>query len=429
MNPKTSRRSFMVGCSSAIAALAGSRLGFAYFGNPLDSNHNILIYVFLRGGMDGLSFLPPIGGPDRSIYQAARPVLQIPGSGDDSSIDLDGQFGLHPSAVSLFPLFEEGKLALIQAAGLKVDTRSHFDAMDFIESGTPGQKSSEGWLTRHLRSSPSLPSEILAPSIAMGSLKPRSLRGSIESMVMDGTRGFDLDIGGYRWKSARRVALRNLYEGGSSARHTAGLQALNAVDIIETYVTKDYTPTPGVEYPRSSFSTQLQALAQIIKLDVGLSIATIDLGGWDTHADQGNRVNQHFGRLVSTLSEALTAFYQDLNDSQSSPLINRVTVVVQSEFGRRLRENDNRGSDHGHGNVMLVMGGEVYGGIHGSWPGLHTDQLYDGVDLDVTTDYRQILGEILIRRLQNNRLGTVFPGLQEYTPLGIVQGNDMAPIL
>ena len=187
------------------------------------------------------------------------------------------------------------------------------------------------------------------------------------------------------------------------------------------------TPTPGVEYPRSSFSTQLQALAQIIKLDVGLSIATVDLGGWDTHAEQGNRINQHFGRLVRTLSEALAAFYQDLNDSETSPRINRLTVVVQSEFGRRLRENDNRGSDHGHGNVMLVLGGEVNGGIHGKWPGLHTDQLYDGVDLDVTTDYRQVLSEILIRRLQNNRLGTVFPGLQDYTPLGIVQGKDLAP--
>ena len=412
-----------------VLGLAGSRLGFASFGDPFDSNRNILIYVFLRGGMDGLSLVPPIGGPDRGHYQAARPVLRIPTSGDDSSIDLNGQFGLHPSAASLFPLFEEGKLALIQGAGLKVNTRSHFDAMDFIESGTPGLKSRSGWLTRHLQSSPSLPSEILAPSIAMGNLKPRSLRGSIESMVMDGTRGFDLDIGSYRWKSARRVTLRNLYAGGSGSIHSAGLQALNAVDIIETYVTEDYTPTPGVEYPRSSFSTQLQALAQIIKLDVGLSIATVDLGGWDTHAEQGNRINQHFGRLVRTLSEALAAFYQDLNDSETSPRINRLTVVVQSEFGRRLRENASRGSDHGHGNVMLVLGGEVNGGIYGNWPGLHTDQLYDGVDLDVTTDYRQVLSEILIRRLQNNRLGAVFPGLQDYTPLGIVQGKDLAPVL
>ncbi len=428
MSATTTRRGFMVGCSSAIAALAGSRFSYASFADPDGENRNILLYIFLRGGMDGLSLVPPIDGPDRGFYEQARPELKVATGGEEAALDLNGEFGLHRAAASLLPIFQEGKLAFVLASGLDFGTRSHFDAMQYIELGTPGKKTAaRGWLARHLESSEELPDQILAPSIAMGSLVPRSLLGSIETMVLDGTHGFDLDAGDWRWQDARRVALRGLYESGNSRIHRSGVQALNAVDIIESYVREDYTPAEGVEYPRGSFGDQLEALAQIIKLEVGLRVATIDLGGWDTHAFQNNRVNGYFGRLVSELADGLSALYRDLEGSQSETHAQRLTVVVQSEFGRRLRENDNEGTDHGHGNVMMVLGGEVAGGIYGQWPGLHHDQLFDHADLAVTTDYRQVLSEIMIRRLGNPRLGRVFPGYQDYAPLGIVTGPDLTP--
>ncbi|MEE8583789.1 MAG: DUF1501 domain-containing protein [Acidobacteriota bacterium] len=422
------RRCFLVGCSSAIAAMAGSRLNYAAFGTP-GEEREVLIYVFLRGGMDGLSLVPPIDGPDRGFYEAARPELKIAASGENAAFNLNGEFGLHASAAPLLPLFQDGRLAIIQAAGMDAGTRSHFEAQEFIELGTPGKRTiANGWLSRVLLTDPSLADEVMIPSVSMGALQPTSLRGNRETLALDESGRFSLDIGPYHWRDAQRLALRTLYRGRESAVHAAGDQALNAVDIVEAFVTEDYQPANGAEYPNAAFGGQLKGLAQLIKLDLGLRVATIDLGGWDTHENQGNRPGQYFGRLIEELSQGLAALYTDLDGGGAQNFNRRLTVVVQSEFGRRLRENADEGTDHGTGNLMLVLGGEVNGGFYGQWPGLDFDQLFDNADLAVTTDFRRVLSEILIRRMGNPRLSEVFPGYQGYTPLGIVQGEDLTVV-
>ncbi len=425
---KPTRRGFMVGCSAAIAAMAGSRLNYLAFGGTGGSAPNdVLVYVFLRGGMDGLSLVPPIDGPDRGFYEAARPSLRIPMTGDNAAIDLDGQFGLHPSAASLAPLFQEGKLAIVMGTGMSEPNRSHFDAQEFIELGTPGSKSSStGWLSRHLSSVSDLPDDAVMPSLALGQHQPVSLAGSLETLALENPNRFGLDTGHYRWKDAQRVALRRLYEARSSILHLSGLQALNAIDVMEAYVTDDYEPSNEAEYPRGSFGDRMRTIAQLVKLQLGLTVATVDVGGWDTHENQGNRPGQYFANLIRDLSAGLAALYTDLSGPEGHS--NRLTIVVQSEFGRRLRENADSGTDHGVGNPMLVLGGSVNGGILGQWPGLHPDQLFDGVDVGVSTDFRRVLAEIVTRRLGNPRIDQVFPGYSGFEPMNLVEPRaDVEP--
>ena len=423
---KTSRRTFLMGCSASIAALSGSRLNQLAFAGMGSAPQNVLVYVFLRGGIDGLSLSPVVDGPDRGPYEAARQRLQIPTAGSDAALPLDGQFGLHPRTAPLHELYLDGKLAVVQATGLSVATRSHFDAMESIELGTPGSTSgSNGWLSRHLESNTS--SGSLLSSAAIGDLQPTSLSGDRGTLVLDDAGSFRLDTAASRWRDPQRLALRQLYESGDTVVHHSGTQALETVDVVDAFVTDEYEPANGAAYPRGQFGEQLSLIAQLIKLDMGLSVATIDLGGWDTHENQGNQQTGYFGNLVGQLVEGLLALYTDVDSGGASNFGARLTIVVQSEFGRRLRENANRGTDHGRGNVMLVLGGQVNGGVYGQWPGLAAEQLFDGADLEVTTDYRQILSEILIRRLGNPRLGEVFPGYTDYFPLGIVQGQDLIP--
>ena len=419
------RREFLVGCSYTIAAMAGAKLNLAVFGSPLDEpNQPLFVNIFLRGGCDALNIIPPIAGDDRGYYEAARPQLKIPTNGEEAALPLNSQFGLHPAAASLYELFQDKKVAVVQAVGLHEDTRSHFDAMAYMETGTPGHKgTSSGWLTRHLLSTTGLISDPLIPVLALGSLKPTALQGNADTLVTSQLSDFNFSYGHYQWRDAQRFSLRKLYQG-TSAVHAAGFEALDAVDILETRNFNDYVPANGAQYPSGSFGDQLKSLAQTIKMQLGLQIATIDLGGWDTHNSQGSGSGGYFATLLKTLADGLSAFYTDL-DTQDTK---RLTVTVMSEFGRRLRQNADYGCDHGHGGVMLVMGGEVNGGLYGQWPGLRNDQLYDGADLAVTTDYRQVLSEILIRRFGNPNLGVVFPGYRDYAPLGLVQGADIAPI-
>jgi len=423
-----SRRNFMVGCSAAIAALAGGRLTNLAFGSPDDEpNQEILLSVFLRGGMDGLNLVTPIEGPDRGYYEEARSQIKVPAA-DLATRRLNDLLGLHPGAAPFYELYQAGKLAVIHAAGLTSDTRSHFDAMNFIELGTPGIKATTtGWLTRHLQSADNLPAEILMPAMAANSLAPTSLRGSSEAVAMSSPGSFGI-AGNWYHDEFQRMALREIYTG-SSWLHQYGSLALNAIDIIESANPGSYTPANGAAYPGGSFGDNLKTVAQMVKLQLGLRVATVDLGGWDTHENQGTGTGGYFAGQIGQLAQGLHALYADLDGAGGDNYTSRLTVVVQSEFGRRLRENGNRGTDHGHGNVMFVLGGNVNGGkVYGTWPGLHSDQLYDRADLAVTTDYRRVLSEILIRRLGNPKLGTVFPGYAGYAPLGILQGTDLDPI-
>jgi uncharacterized protein (DUF1501 family) len=422
------RRGFMMGCSAAIAGLAGTRFNTVSFADP-SLNQEILLVVFLRGGFDGLTLVPPIAGADRGFYEAARPNLKIPTSGLGAALPLTAQFGLHPAAAPLFDLYQNGNLAIVQAMGmLDLVNKSHFDAMQFIELGTPGQSTlSTGWLTRHLLSASNLPPQLLIPSLAIGDLQPTSLLGSLETVNMANPESFNVSNGPWSWRAAQKTTLRDIYEGDSSWLHDAGVAALDAADIVEANVTGGYTPENGAVYPEGPFGDHLQVLAQMIKLDLGLQTATIDVGGWDTHESQGVGSEGYLADLLGMLAQGLAAFYVDLDGVGASNYTGRLTVVVQSEFGRELYENGDNGTEHGYGNQMLVLSGNAVGGVHGSWPGLAPGQLVDGTDLAVTTDYRQVLSEILIRRMCNVNLDFIFPGYGGYQPLGVVQGEDLLP--
>jgi uncharacterized protein (DUF1501 family) len=436
MCDQLTRRGFLVGCSSAIAALSGSRFNTVAFAQP-GATHEILVVVFLRGGTDGLSVLLPTSGADRGHYEAARPNLAVPVSGANAALPVAGHpFGFHPSfdaffgsTPSLFDLYQGGHLAVVRAVGLPQVNRSHFDAMQYVELGTPGSKSSTtGWLTRHLASAPNLPSQVIMPALAVGDLQPASLAGTLESVNLADPGSFNLDNAPWQWRSAQRTALRRMYQTDSTWIHTAGLQALDALDIVELNVAGGYTPANGVSYdPGSSFHEHLRVLAQMIKLDLGLAVATVDYGGWDTHEGQGNAGGGYFAALLADLTSGLAAFYTDLDGAGGGNYTSRLTVVVQSEFGRELRQNSSQGTEHGYGNTLLVLSGNAIGGLHGAWPGLAPGQLFEGTDLAVTTDYRRVLSEILIRRCGNADLAAVFPGYDGYSPLGVVTGSDVPP--
>lgn len=428
MNKKLSRRQFLQGCSAAIAALAGARLtrlAFASPETPGDFNDQILLVVFLRGGWDALNVVVPIAGDDRAHYESARPGLQVPVSGTGAALPLDSQFGFHPSMAPLHSLYQAGKLAIIHAAGMSNDTRSHFDAMQYIELGTPGVKSTaSGWLTRHLESASNLPGTILMPALSTGTDQAMSLLGSRETVAMSSPDSFTFN-GHWQYENPQRVALRRMYNGDDWL-YRAGTQTLDAVDLIESVNPGNYVPANGAVYPGGSFGDHLQTIAQLIKLDVGLRVATIDIGGWDTHENQGDNGGGYLANMLDETAQGLAALYIDLDGAGAANYTNRLTVVAQSEFGRRLKENASSGTDHGHGSSIFVLGGNVNGGqIYGSWPGLADEQLYDGADLAVTTDYRQILSEILVRRMANPNLPYIFPNYFTYEPLGVVQGEDI----
>ncbi len=422
---EVTRRGFLVGCSAGVAAMAGARFNSLVFGAAADEpNQEILLTIFLRGGIDGLNLMPPLAGADRGYYETQRGSLAV---ATNSNYQLgSSNFYLNPAAAPLLPLYQNGDLAIVQAAGMFEETRSHFDAMSYMELGTPGTiATSTGWITRHLQSATNLPDEIIAPSLAMGYSQPQSVAGSFETLSISDVNHFGLTAGPYNWRDAQRFSLRDMYQSDSSLIHAAGIQALNSADIVEANLSGAYVPEASANYPQESpFAEHLKTVARMIKLQLGLRVATVDLGGWDTH--EGQEDGNYFSNLVTELTQSLAAFYADINTSQNS-YQQRVTVVVMSEFGRRLAANADHGTDHGHGNAMLVLGGQVNGGLHGTWPGLAPGALFQGIDVDVTTDYRRVLSEILIRRLENPNLGDIFPGYENYTPLGVVQGTDITP--
>lgn len=425
---RPTRRHFILGGTAAAVGASAVKTRLA-LGEPDDDyNNELLVVVFLRGGMDGLSLVAPVTGPDRGHYEAARSYLALPVTGPDAALPLDGIFGLNPNAAPLHDLYQAGHLGIVMAAGLTEANRSHFDATEFIERGTPGDKlTSTGWLARHLASAPNIPPEITMPSISVGSVQATSLLGDLDTINISDPDQFNLRIGPWEWRDAQRMALRHLYSQDSTWLHQAGVQTLDAVDIVELNTDGNYQPSNGAVYPSGSFGNHLQVIALMTKLDLGLRVATIDLGGWDTHEGQGDGGQGYFGGHIGELAQGLNALYTDLDGSGDSNYTGRMTAVVQSEFGRRLRENADHGTDHGHGNAMLVMGGNTNGGIHGQWPGLANEDLYDGADLAVTTDFRRVLSEVLIRRMGNNKLGVVFPGYTDYQPLGVVSGTDIPP--
>ncbi len=430
---RPTRRGFMMGCSAAIANVAAARFTSLVFADPLIlGNHDTLIVLFLRGGMDGLSFVLPTGGPDRVHYETARPVLKIPASGANAALALGtmggSQFGLHPAATDLHNLFQDGKVAFVHAAGLDTSSRSHFDNQAQMELGTPGDGgTNDGWLTRHFLTSPGLPLNTpMVQRIAVSSTIQSAWLSDTSVVAFANRDDFLFNTGPSAWRDAQKTSLRNILDLHSAVdpRYAQGLVSLDASGFIEQNIPtlSSYVPANGAVYPSGSFGDSLKLTAQLIKLNMGLRAATLDLGGWDTHNGQGTPADgQFFWEKIQELSQALSAFYQDLDGVGANAFAGRTTVAVMSEFGRRFRENNDAGTDHGHGGVITVMGGPVVGGLYGNWPGLANEQLYDAADLDITTDFRRVLSEIVVSRLENPNWQQVFPGYAGYSPLGIVR--------
>jgi uncharacterized protein (DUF1501 family) len=358
-----------------------------------------LVVIFQRGAADGLNIVIPHG--ERSYY-AMRPTIAIPRG---SELDLDGFFGLHPAMTTLQPLFRQRRLAIIHAAGSPDHTRSHFDAQDYMESGTPGVKSTEdGWLNRSLRA---LPQESDAPfrAVALGPTMPRILSGRQPAVALNNIN--DFGVGG---RGPASAPLSNTFEAMyahsvDTVLHGTGAETFEAVKMLKSANPQRYTPVAAADYPRGRFGSSLQQLAQLIKANVGVQIAFADISGWDHHVNEGSTQGQ-LANVLRDLSQSLAAFWTDLGD-----LGEDTVIVTMSEFGRTARENGNRGTDHGHANVMFVLGGPVHGGeIYGQWPGLEPEQLNEGRDLALTTDFRCVLGQVLSRHLGSQDLATVFPG-------------------
>lgn len=365
-----------------------------------------LVVLFQRGAADGLNIVVPHG---EAAYYSMRPSIAIPRPhGSEGAIDLDGFFGLHPSMTAFKPLWDSGHLAVVHAAGSPDNTRSHFDAQDYMESGTPGLKATEdGWLNRALVGiNEAKPSPFRA--VAMGGALPRTLSGSAPAVAMGNIREFA--VGG---KGAAGTAASSSFEAMyeqsvDTVLHGTGNETFEAVKMLKSADPEKYTPASGANYPRGRFGDSLKQVAQLIKANLGVEVAFADIGGWDHHVNEGS-VQGQIANLTREFSQSIAAFWTDLGN-----LGEDTVIVSMSEFGRTARENGNRGTDHGHANVMFVLGGPVKGGrAYGHWPGLQQEQLYEGRDLAVTTDFRQVLSEAVYRHLGNKDLEKVFPSFDK----------------
>jgi uncharacterized protein (DUF1501 family) len=361
-----------------------------------------LVVIFQRGAADGLNVVVPYREPN---YYAMRPGIAIPAN---QVLDLDGFFGLHPSMAAFKPLYDQGHLAVVHAAGSPDMSRSHFDAQDYMESGTPGVKSTtDGWLNRALQSEDTRHRQehTAFRALALGSQVPRTLAGKVPAIALSNVNNFIVGARGPAPSPAASAFQAMYSDSGDSIFHATGDETFDAVKMLRDANPAQYQPGPGVEYPNSEFGNNMKQIAQLLKADLGVEAAFTDVSGWDTHQYQGGVTGQLANRLAD-FSASIAAFWRDLGDSAEN-----VTLVTMSEFGRTARQNGTGGTDHGHANAMFVLGGSVKGGkVYGKWPGLANEQLNEGRDLAVTTDFRQVLGEAVLKTLGANNLDLVFPG-------------------
>ena len=412
------RRVFMKSGALALVTMGLSprflrRTAFAADLRAAAAKGKIFICIFQRGAADALNMVVPHG---EKSYYSLRPAIAIPrptSSGVGAAIDLDGFFGLHPSLAPLKPLWDRGMLAPIHAVGSPSSTRSHFDAQDYMESGTPDVKStSDGWLNRYLATrgtceacaTPTQPSHFRA--VALTSQTPRILEGPAPTVAMNSLQEFTVRATGNQVER-----LEALYRTGrADIIHGTGSEMFDAVKMLKAANPARYAPAAGANYPRGRFGTQLMQIAQLIKADLGVEIAFADVGGWDTHQNQGGANGQLAIRL-NEFATAIAALTTDLGDRMED-----VVILTMSEFGRTARQNGSGGTDHGHGGAMFAIGGPVKGGkVYGKWPGLEREQLYEGRDLALTTDMRTVFAEIASRHLGAAKLDTIFPGYQGST--------------
>lgn len=384
----------------------------------LDSSgrrRKVLVAIFQRGAVDGLNMVIPFAEKD---YYSMRPTIAVPepqahpatGAGP-TAIDLDGFFALHPSLAQIKPLFDAQQLAIIHAVGSPNSTRSHFDAQDYMETATPGVKSTEdGWLNRYLAATPQAEATPFR-AVAVAPRMPRTLAGHASSLVIDRIKDFRLlgrpDPPPFQpaTPAAEELAFEEMYASSTDPLFsTAAAETFEAIRTLRRIGSENYQPASGAEYPHGKLGQDLQQVAQLIKADVGLEVAFSNVGGWDNHVNEGG-VEGQMANNLKELGDALTAFHKDLGHRMED-----VVVLTMSEFGRTARENGNRGTDHGHANAMLVLGGRIKGGkVYGDWPGLKPGQLNQDRDLAMTTDFRDVFAEVVVRHLGAENTAAVFP--------------------
>jgi len=409
------RRTFLTrGAQSAAAMVFANNLVALpswmprlHFADPhVGPRGDTLVCIFLRGGADGLNIVVPHGDDE---YYAHRPTIGIArpddGRADARTLDLDGFFGLHPALAPLHESYGNGHLALVHATGSPDESRSHFEAMDLMERGATENGDYTGWLARHLATLDTGNSSALR-AVGVGDMLPAALTGAVSATALQSIAGYHLREEGGADAAELQTVLQNLYAQEEDILAAAANQTFAAIEVLGKINTQGYV-ADGRGYAETEFAQALRMVAQLIKADVGVEVACVDVGGWDTHVAQGGG-SGIMARQLAELGEGLAAFYGDITRE-----LDHVSVVVMSEFGRRLQENAGLGTDHGHGNMMLLLGGGLQGGtVYADWPGLHDDQLVGPGDLAITTDYRDVLGELLAKRLNNPLVDAVFPGYQ-----------------
>lgn len=418
-----SRRVFLKSGALAFVsagALSGAGPGWlraSAFAAPATSTSRkrTLICLFQRGAVDGLSMVVPHGDP---AYYQLRSLngIALPRTGSKGVLDLDGHFGLHPALAELGSIYKSGHLAAIQAVGSPDATRSHFDAQDYMESGTPGRKAPNGWLARALTACPEEQKKARTAfeAVSLTSALPRSLYGSADALAIADLRSFGVadaslaaDVGGMGGGGASQ-GFEALYDQAvGDVLHGTGKESFEAIKVVRDLKPDSYRPERGANYPRGAFGDSLQQIAQLVKADVGLEVAFAESGGWDTHVNQGGSQGT-LSRRLEEFGQGLKALYLDLGDHMSD-----VVILTMSEFGRTARQNGGGGTDHGHGTCFFVLGDKVNGGrVLGDWPGLAPEQLYEDRDLAVTTDFRAVFSEVAQQHLRIPNATALFPGYQ-----------------
>lgn len=392
------RREFLCTAAAAGVPLAAPRLVFAQSGKAAE-NADTIVIVFQRGGMDALNAIVPHADSD---YYRLRPTLAVPrpGTGTGAALDLDGFFGLHPSLAPLQPLYQAGRVAAVHATGFVLGSRSHFDCQDFMERAALGTSGiTSGWLNRHLEA---IGVTETFQAVGVGSALQPSLRGNAPVIGLSNIASFDI-----RTTSTRRRTIGDTFGalyGDSTLLSGSARLALGAIDELTAANPAQYPAQNGAVYPNTAFGNQMREVAQLIRADIGLQIAAVDIGGWDHHDNEAGIL----ATLLDELARTLAAFDTDLGTRMAN-----VTVITMTEFGRRAAQNESGGTDHGSGYGMLLMGGGVIGRtVYRNWPGLTDAALFRG-DLAITTDYRAILSELLQKRGGGTDLPYVFPGFAQ----------------
>jgi len=397
---RLSRREFLRLSSMATAGLALYAMPSWLRAAALNAStkDKTLVVVFQRGAADGLNIVAPFAD---SLYQAARPTIALKEPGQTAGVlDLDGKFGLHPTLAPLMPLWNNRQMAIVHAVGSPDPSRSHFDAQDNMETGTPGVNTTpDGWLNRALATKGKNSNPLSA--VALTARLPRILRGDYPVSAMENAGGYDFSMG-----SMEADTISSLY--GTSVDPTlanAGKETSDSVKLVESLLKNAPAPSVDANYSQSDLGRRFSDLAKLIKVNAGVKVGFLDVGGWDNHYEEG-AIQGYLSYALGDYGRNLAAFFADLGDKAAD-----VVLVTMTEFGRTLNENGARGTDHGHGSIMFVMGGKVKGKkVYGKWPGLEPENLYEQRDLQVTTDFRQVHLEVLQKHLGINHHSDVFPG-------------------